>query len=176
MNPAFSVQIATAAHIPYIPAILDAIYVASKVPGNSIVMRDPDYLALKMKEGKAVIALHGDEFAGFCYMEAWQNGEFIANSGLIVKPEFRKQGLAREIKRQLVEAGRKLFPGSTVFGITKSPAVVKINLSLGFHKVRYQELTTDPAFWKGCETCPYYQTLVENQGKDCLCQALILKL
>lgn len=48
------VQTATSQHQRYIPDILAAIYQASKVKGNSIVMRDPDYLAQKMEEGKAV--------------------------------------------------------------------------------------------------------------------------
>lgn len=172
----FNVVSATAEHIPYIPDILSAIYDASRVPGNSIVMRDPEYLAQKMREGKAVIALENGNFAGFCYIECWQNQEFIANSGLIVKPEYRGQGLARAIKRTIVEVSRTLFPGSRLFGITKSATVIRINKDLGFSLVDYDQLTTDPLFWNGCKTCPYYPTLLENKGISCLCQGLLLQL
>ena len=39
----------------------------------------------KMREGKAVIAFNQDGiWAGFCYIETWSHGEYVANSGLIV--------------------------------------------------------------------------------------------
>ena len=44
----FSVLAASEQHIPYISDILSAIEIASKVPGNSIVMRDPTYLTTKV--------------------------------------------------------------------------------------------------------------------------------
>lgn len=61
----FCVVTATPSHHRYIPDILSAIHEASKVKGNSIVMRDPAYLAQKMDEGNAIIALNGETFAGF---------------------------------------------------------------------------------------------------------------
>lgn len=70
-----SVLVASEQHIPYIKDILSAIEVASKVPSNSIVMRDPTYLATKMREGKAVIALCDDgAFAGYVI---WKAGKTI---------------------------------------------------------------------------------------------------
>ena len=42
-----------------------------------------------MKEGKAVIALAGNEFAGFSYIESWGNKQYVTTSGLIVHPNFR---------------------------------------------------------------------------------------
>lgn len=166
---------ATAEDARFIPHILDAIYEASKVPGNSIVMRDPDYLALKMKEGKAAIALKGEEFVGFCYLECWENQKFIANSGLIVRPEFRGQGIARGIKKIIVEICREMFPDASIFGITKSKSVMKMNQELGFRLASYDELTTDPKFWKGCNTCPHFQELLENDYKSCQCTGLLYK-
>ena len=174
MEKQFSVITADASHHRYIPHILAAISEASKVKGNSIVMRDPHYLAQKMDEGKAVIALLGDEFAGFCYLECWQDEQFIANSGLIVKPEFRGNGLATRIKEQIVSICRSKFPDSKVFGITKSEAVIKINRRLGFSVVPYSELTTDDAFWKGCATCRHYHTLLANNMASCYCTGLLL--
>ena len=44
------VVVANESHKQYIPDILSAIYEASQVKGNSIVMRDPDYLAQKIKD------------------------------------------------------------------------------------------------------------------------------
>lgn len=170
------VAVADESHICIIPDILDAIFEASKVPGNSIVMRDPDYLAQKMREGKAVIAMHEGRFAGFCYIEVWQNGEFVANSGLIVKPEFRGHGLATKIKQLIFETSRKLFPQAGVFGITKSEAVIKMNTRLGYKAVPYSEITSDPAFWKGCDTCRHYQQLLDNDFQSCQCVAMLYKV
>lgn len=172
----FEVTVATEAHIIYIKDILAAIYEASQVPGNSIVMRDPDYLALKMREGKAVIALCDDgSFAGFCYLECWQDEQFLANSGMIVKPEYRGQGLATRIKQEIVRVCHEMFPDAAIFGITKSEAIKKISLRLGFEEVPYTEITTDPKFWKGCDTCRHYDELLANGGRSCHCTALILK-
>lgn len=171
-----SVLVASEQHIPYIKDILSAIEVASKVPGNSIVMRDPTYLATKMREGKAVIALCDDgSFAGFCYLESWQNNLFVANSGMIVKPEFRGQGLASRIKRLIVEESQRMFPNAKIFGITKSPAVIKMSKRLGFKVVSYDRITSDPKFWKGCDTCRHYPELLKNQGAACQCTALLLE-
>ncbi len=167
------VMVADESHARYIPDILDAIFEASKVPGNSIVMRDPDYLALKMKEGKAVIALDGESFAGFCYIECWQNEEFVANSGLIVRPEYRGQGLATRIKRVIFETSRRLFPNASIFSITKSEAVIRMNTALGFRKAGYGELTSDPKFWKGCETCRHYPELLASDFTSCRCVGLL---
>lgn len=164
---------ANAAHHKYIPDILDAIYEASKVKGNSIVMRDPQYLAMKMNEGKAVIALDEDTFVGFCYIECWENEQYVANSGLIVRPEYRGKGVAMRIKQEIFNVCRDMFPESKIFGITKSEAVIKINKRLGFNVVPYSALTTDAKFWKGCDTCPHYQELLDNDYADCQCTGLL---
>lgn len=168
-----TVEVASDKHIIYIKDILSAIYEASQVKGNSIVMRDPDYLAAKMKEGKAVIALSGDDFAGFCYIECWQDEQFVANSGLIVRPEFRGQHLATRIKEKIFDVSRGMFPKACIFSITKSQAVIKMNTALGFRQVSYDLLTTDPRFWKGCETCPHFQELLANGYKSCQCTGLL---
>lgn len=172
-NADFTVKTADCNHHKYIPDILEAIYDASKVKGNSIVMRDPAYLAKKMDEGKAVIATQGDKFAGFCYIESWESERFIANSGLIVKPEYRGLGLASRIKKTIFDICRTMFPDAKIFSITKSQAVIKMNTRLGFMEVPYSELTVDPKFWKGCDTCPHYQTLLDNGMQNCECHGLL---
>lgn len=160
-------------HHRYIPDILAAIYQASQVKGNSIVMRDPDYLAQKMDEGKAVIALDGEVFVGFCYIECWQDGQFVANSGLIVRPEYRGRGIASRIKGQIFRVCREMFPQAKIFGITKSQAVIRMNKRLGFLEVGYAELTDDPRFWKGCDTCPHFPTLLASGYQNCECHGLL---
>jgi hypothetical protein len=63
---------------------------SAKVRGTGIAKRNPEYITQKMEEGKAVIALTKDgTWVGFCYIETWE-GEYVANSGLIVSPDFRK--------------------------------------------------------------------------------------
>ena len=170
-----SIQVTTAdsSHCHYIQDILDAIYEASKVKGNSIVMRDPKYLAEKMNEGKAVIALDEGKFVGFCYIECWENERFVANSGLIVRPEYRGRGVAMQIKQEIFNVCRRMFPEAMIFGITKSEAVIKINKRLGFSVVPYSALTKDEKFWKGCDTCPHYQELLDNNFADCQCTGLL---
>ncbi len=56
-----------------------------------------------MENGNAVIALEGDKFAGFCYIEQWGHGKFVANSGLIVHPDFRNMGFTKQIKQKIFE-------------------------------------------------------------------------
>ena len=51
--------------------------------------------------GRRVIAL-GDngDWAGFSYIEAWGDGEFVSNSGLIVNPAYRGKGVARGSRKR----------------------------------------------------------------------------
>jgi hypothetical protein len=126
-----------------------------------------------MQEGKAIIALAGDEVAGFCYIETWSHNKYIANSGLIVSENFRKHGLATRIKEAAFALSRKKFPEANLFGITTSLAVMKINSDLGYRPVTFSELTTDDEFWKGCQSCPNYDILMRNQRSNCLCTAML---
>ena len=81
------VMVADASHEVYVDKILDTIREAAKVRGTGIAERTHEYVATKMKEGKAIIALCGEEFAGFTYIESWGNKQYVATSGLIVHPE-----------------------------------------------------------------------------------------
>ena len=65
------VMVADASHEVYVDKILDTIREAAKVRGTGIAERTHEYVTTKMKEGKAIIALCGDDFAGFTYIESW---------------------------------------------------------------------------------------------------------
>ena len=97
-NKQIDVMVADASHEVYVDKILETIKEAAKVRGTGIAERTHEYVATKMKEGKAIIALCGDEFAGFTYIESWGNKQYVATSGLIVHPNFRGVGLAKRIK------------------------------------------------------------------------------
>ena len=169
------ITIASKEHLSYIPEIEKALYQASLQKGTGIAVRSREYLLGKIEEGKAVIALgnHG-KWVGFCYIESWGHNKFVANSGLIVSEELRGAGLASEIKKRALELSSRLFPGAKLFGLTTSLAVMKINSGLGYKPVTFSQLTDDDEFWKGCETCPYYDILVRTKRDDCLCTAMIM--
>ena len=104
-NDGIRVVVADASHEKYVDVILATITDSAKKRGSGIASRTHEYLATKMKERKAVIALAGEgdeeEFAGFCYIESWGNKEYVANSGLIVVEKFRRHHLATRIKQTL---------------------------------------------------------------------------
>ena len=171
----FSIEVASEKHIPYVAEILQTIEEAAKDRGTGIAKRNPEYVAQKMREGKAVIAMNGDKFAGFSYIECWDHGHFVANSGLIVKPEYRNMGLAKQIKTRIVELSQEMFPNAKIFSLTTGAAVMKMNTELGFKPVTFQDLTSDPKFWKGCESCVNYDVLCRNNFKRCLCTGLLFE-
>jgi len=167
------VKIADDSHLAYVETILKTIEDAAKVRGTGIARRSPEYLALKIKEGKAIIALSGDVFAGFCYIESWGNKKFVANSGLIVLDKFRGAGLAKRIKKKAFELSRQRYPDAKIFGLTTGLAVMKINSELGYKPVTFSELTDDEAFWKGCQSCVNYDILQRTERKFCLCTGML---
>lgn len=168
-----SIQVATEAHIVYVQEVLDTIEAAAKVRGTGIAKRTPEYLEQKMKEGKAIIAIAGGEFAGFCYIESWGNKQFVANSGLIVVDKFRQHGLARKIKQYAFALARHMYPQSKVFGLTSGAAVMKINTELGYVPVTFAQLTDDEAFWRGCQGCVNYDVLTRTDRRYCICTAML---
>lgn len=165
---------ATANHMNYAEQICNEMFESAKARGTGIARRKPEYVAKKMEEGKAVIALHKDgRWAGFCYIETWGHGDYVANSGLIVNPEFRKVGLAKAIKKRVFELSREKYPKSKIFGLTTGLAVMKINSDLGYEPVTYSELTQDEEFWKGCQSCINYDILKSKDRKNCMCTAML---
>ena len=167
------IKVADESFLPYVDTILTTIAVAAKVRGTGIAKRSPEYIAQKMKEGKAIIALNGEEFAGFCYIESWGNKKFVANSGLIVVDKFRGHGLAKRIKKMAFELSREKYPDAKIFGLTTGLAVMKINSELGYKPVTFSELTDDEAFWKGCQSCVNYDILQRTSRKHCLCTGML---
>ena len=164
---------AKAEHIMYAKQISLCIDESAKVRGTGIARRTPKYLATKIENGNAVIALDEDKFAGFCYIEVWGHGKYVAHSGLIVSPEFRGRGLAKKIKREVFNISLKQYPKAKIFGITTGQAVMKINYELGYKPVHFSELTDDPEFWKGCQTCKNFDILTRTERKLCLCTGML---
>lgn len=170
----FFVVPANETHVGYAEQICEEMAQSALARGTGIARRKPEYIATKMLEGKAVIALHKDgTWAGFCYIETWSHGDYVANSGLIVNPVFRNEGLAKAIKKCVFDLSRSKYPKAKIFGLTTGFAVMKINSDLGYEPVPYSELTQDESFWKGCESCVNFQILQSKERKNCLCTAML---
>ncbi|RBW62344.1 MULTISPECIES: GNAT family N-acetyltransferase [unclassified Tenacibaculum] len=167
------VVIADQTHSKYAEIICETIDNAAKIRGTGIAKRKPEYIVTKLENGNAVIALDGHKFAGFCYIELWEHGEFVANSGLIVHPNYRGIGLAKKIKETIFNLSRSKFPNAKVFSITTGLAVINMNSNLGYKPVTFSELTDDQSFWKGCKTCINYDILQRTQQKMCLCTGML---
>jgi len=170
----FQILVANESHLDFAQIICDEMASSAKARGTGIAKRSPDYIKEKIREGKAVIAFNQDGvWAGFCYIETWSHGEYVANSGSIVAPEFRKGGLARAIKQKIFALSRQKFPDAKIFGLTTGLAVMKINSELGYEPVTYSELTQDEAFWAGCKSCVNYDILMSKERKNCLCTGML---
>ncbi len=167
------IVIAGEVHIKYAQIISDTISASAKVRGTGIAKRSPEYIIKRLENGNAVIALDGDTFAGFCYIEVWGHKKFVANSGLIVHPNYRNQGLAKKIKKTIFRLSKTKFPDAKIFGITTGLPIMKMNYELGYKPVTFSELTDDPDFWKGCQTCKNFDVLTRTERKMCLCTAML---
>lgn len=169
------VSVANKEHFKFAPEICHIIEQAAKERKTGIAKRHPDYIKTKMREGKTVIAISKTgKLAGFCYIESWgRDKDFIANSGLIVAPQFRNLGLGKVIKKAAFALSRKKFPRAKLFGITTSPAVLKINYKLGYRPVVFKQLTDDKEFWGGCNGCVNYDILKRTNYTHCLCTAML---
>ena len=167
------IHVASAEFAHYAEQICDLIEISAKQRGTGIARRSPEYMRTKMENGNAVIALADDQLAGFCYVEVWSHGQYVANSGLVVHPDFRQQGLAKSIKEKAFNLARDKYPSARVFGITTSLAVMKINSQLGYKPVTFSELTQDEAFWNGCQSCPNFDILQRCQRRMCLCTGML---
>jgi hypothetical protein len=174
MEQQFKIVIADHTHQDFAQIICDEMESSAKARGTGIAKRSPEYIQEKMREGKAVIAFTEDGiWAGFCYIETWSHGDYVANSGLIVAPEFRKGGLAKQIKKMIFGLSRATYPEAKIFGLTTGLAVMKINSELGYEPVTYSELTQDEAFWAGCKSCVNYEILTSKERKICMCTAML---
>src|SRR6186713_3467031 len=170
----FQVIVANESHLSFAQIICDEMASSAKARGTGIAKRSPEYIQQKMREGKAVIAFTDNGiWAGFCYIETWSHGEYVANSGLIVSPSFRKSGVAKAIKKRIFDLSKEKYPNSKIFGLTTGLAVMKINSELGYEPVTYSELTQDEDFWAGCKSCVNYEILMSKERKNCMCTAML---
>ena len=172
-NQNIIIRVATPEDKVYATTITDEMESSAMARGTGIAKRSPEYIEQKIDEGKAVIAVTPDgTWVGFCYIETWE-GEYVANSGLIVSPEFRKSGVAKAIKHRVFQLSREKYPEAKIFGLTTGLAVMKINSDLGYEPVTYSELTQDEKFWAGCKSCVNYDILMSKERKNCLCTAML---
>ena len=169
----FKILVAQESHLNYVKEICLTIEDSATQRGTGIAKRSPDYITAKINEGKAIIAINKDgALGGFCYIETWGKG-YVANSGLIVIPEYRHLGLAKKIKEAAFKLSRKKYPSAKIIGLTTSLAVMKINSDLGYYPVPFSELTDDKAFWSGCQSCVNYEILKSKEMKNCLCTGML---
>ena len=169
------VLVAAPEHEIYVDTILETIAEAAKVRGTGIAKRTHEYVATKMKEAKAVIALRNSDgrFAGFSYIETWGNKQYVTTSGLIVHPDFRGLGLAKRIKDMTFTLARTRWPHAKIFSLTSGAAVMKMNTELGYKPVTFAELTDDETFWRGCEGCINVDVLHRTDRKYCICTGML---
>lgn len=167
------VMVADPSHEKYVDTILITMGEAAKVRGTGIAKRTHEYLATKMREAKAVIALCGDKFAGFSYIETWGNRQYVTTSGLIVHPDYRGLGIAKRIKDMTFTLARIRWPKAKIFSLTSGAAVMQMNTQLGYKPVTFAELTTDEAFWRGCEGCCNVDILRRTNRKYCICTGML---
>ena len=142
--------------------------------GSGISKRSAAAIIEKIDNGKAIVAItENGEWVGFSYIETWDNEKFVSNSGLIVSPQHRNQGVASQIKTQIFELSRSRYPLAKVFSITSGSAIMKMNTRLGFGPVTYAEVAQETAFWDGCKSCVNYDVLQGKNRHNCLCTAML---
>ncbi len=167
------VMVADESHEKYVDTILNTIADAAKVRGTGIAKRTNEYLTAKIREAKAVIALKGDVFAGFSYIETWEDKKYVTTSGLIVHPDFRGLGISKRIKDLTFSLARTRWPKAKIFSLTSGAAVMAMNTKLGYKPVTFADLTDDEAFWHGCEGCVNVDVLKRTGRKYCICTAML---
>ena len=173
MQEEILIKVAEANDEKYVDTIIDTIREAAKKRGTGIAERTHEYVATKMREGKAVLALCGERFAGFSYIETWGNRHYVTTSGLIVHPDFLGRGIAKRIKDYTFTLARVRWPTAKIFSLTSGDAVMKMNTQLGYVPVSFNQLTDDDAFWRGCEGCCNHDILVAKQRKFCICTGML---
>ena len=168
-------MVASEKHLCFVTEINDTIETSAKARGTGIARRTDEYIADKMMQGKAIIAveLDSNSFVGFCYIESWGHEKFVANSGLIVKPDYRGHGIAKKVKQAAFKLSRTRFPDSKLFGLTTGEQVMRINTELGYVPVTFANLTDDKQFWAGCKSCVNYDILMRTNMTKCLCTAMV---
>ena len=170
MSTKYRIGIASSEHLAQADAICRQMRLSAANRGTGIAGRSPEYIRQKMQTGTALIAtLPNGQWVGFTYLDVWENGLFVSQSGLIVDPAYRHQGVARRLKHALFTLSRQLFPTAKLFSITTGQVVMDLNRELGFRPVAFSELPHDPQFWQQCATCRNCDILARTGGKYCLC-------
>ena len=172
-TPELTVEVASEKHLKFVDEILRTIEDAAKVRGTGIAKRKPEYIVQKINQAKAVIAMSGERFAGFSYIETWEHHRYVTTSGLIVHPDFRGRGVAKRIKDMTFTLARVRWPHAKIFSLTSGSAVMKMNTQLGYHPVTFNDLTDDEAFWRGCEGCINVDVLHRTNRRYCICTAML---
>lgn len=153
---------------------LAANLIANAISEFDMAPRPKAFLDATIESGRAALALADNDLVGFGYFSAWENGRFVSHSGLVVKPDYRGQGLGRQLKMVLFNASQQQFPRAVLMSLTNSTQVKAMNLKLGYEVVPIEQLTTDPGFWEGCKNCRNY-TQTQASGLRCCCEAMALK-
>jgi GNAT superfamily N-acetyltransferase len=171
------IRLATKADAKYALLITAEMKASALARGTGIANRTPESIIKKMESGHAVIAVSNEgQWAGFSYIEAWQGGKFVSNSGMIVSPAFRGRGVASAIKHIIFWLSRTLYPKAHIFSITTGAAIMKMNTALGFVPVPFSEITNDCGFWEKCRHCVNFGILERMEYKHCLCTAMLYHL
>lgn len=180
MKSDIRVIVADESHEKYVDHILDTIRIAARKRGTGIAERTHEYVATKMRESKAIIALDfanecelGPKFVGFSYIETWEDKKYVTTSGLIVHPDYLGLGVAKRIKNYTFTLARVRWPQAKVFSLTSGDAVMKMNIQLGYDPVSFNQLTDDEAFWHGCEGCINHDILQLKDRKFCICTGML---
>ncbi|MFH6988639.1 GNAT family N-acetyltransferase [Flavobacterium collinsii] len=170
----FIIEKARCSHTYWIKEICEATLLAAKARGIGISECAPELLEAQMKKGDAVIAFTSDgRWAGFSFINSWENESYVSNSGLVVAPEFKHTELAKKIKIKIFELSREKYPNARIFSLTSDLSVVKMYHELGFKQVSSSELTSKEVFWKSCKSCVNCPVLMNRERKNCLCTAMI---
>lgn len=141
---------------------------------HGMASRSPGSIRKSMEQGRAVLALDGERWVGFCYVSPWEGGKFVSTSALLVRPRYRRRGVGRRLKKAALLLCRQRFPESRPFGLTTSETVAEMNRQLGFRIVGYDAIPRDPGFWKACKSCPFHGILRRHRGRRCHCTAMLL--
>jgi len=168
------VRAAIAADVVFADEIIHEMESSAIARGSGISKRSAASVIEKIDTGKAIVAVtEKGEWAGFSYIETWDDGKFVSNSGLIVSPKHRNQGVASEIKTQIFELSKTKYPSAKIFSITSGLAIMKMNTRLGFEPVTYSEVAREAKFWDGCKSCVNYNVLQSKNRCNCLCTAML---
>ncbi|MCR8558888.1 GNAT family N-acetyltransferase [Mucilaginibacter sp. BJC16-A38] len=168
------VRPAIASDVVFADQIIHEMESSAIARGSGISKRSAASVIEKIDNGKAIVAItENGEWVGFSYIETWDNEKFVSNSGLIVSPQHRNQGVASQIKTQIFELSRTRYPLAKVFSITSGSAIMKMNTRLGFEPVTYAEIAQESAFWDSCKSCVNYDVLQGKKRTNCLCTAML---